>query len=100
MGSLSLDSMSQADILILVLFVSVTAVVMGFITDALMGASAFGPYGNGALIALGGFVGAYYRQFVFGVAAAQHAYTIVISAIGMATAILLVFGLAKRVFKG
>lgn len=100
MGTMTLDSMSQGDLLIMLLFVCVASVVLGFLTDMLMGASGFGPIGNGSLIALGGAVGAYYRSFVFGVAAAQHAYTIVVSAIGMATLILLFFGFAKRMLKG
>ena len=100
MGSLTIDSMSQVDTLVLLLFVSIFSVVMGFLTDALMGARGFGPLGNGLIVALGGIIGVYYRSVVFGIAAAQHSYTVAFSAIGAATLILLAFGLVKRFIRG
>lgn len=100
MFSYTIGGMSQADLLILLLFVAIAGVVMGFLTDALMRQQGFGPLGNGLIVTLGGVIGVYYRGLVFGPAAAQHSYAIAFSAVGAATLILLTVGIAKRFLKG
>ena len=100
MFTYSVSGLSQADILFLLLFVSIAGVVMGFLTDALMRQQGFGPIGNGLIVTMGGVIGVYYRGLVFGPAASQHSYAIAFSAVGAATLILISFGLAKRFLKG
>ncbi|MBL8588235.1 MAG: hypothetical protein JNK46_06875 [Methylobacteriaceae bacterium] len=97
---LTVDMMTKTDMLFLALVVCVCSVVLGFLTDLIMGKAGFGPVGNGLIIALGGIVGVHYRDVVFGPAAAQQSYAIAFSAIGAATLILIFFGMAKKFAKG
>ena len=92
-----MESLSQADLLMLLFVVTISSVVLGYLSDAIMGASGFGPIGNGLLIGLGGVVGVHYRTLVFGPVHSQQHYIIAFSAVGAATVLLLAFGLLKKV---
>ena len=93
---LKLDHYSS-DVLTLIFFGTVIAgVVIGYLTDAVMGERGFGPVGNGALAVLGGLVGIFIRNAYFGRMNPGDLWLTSIFAVSAATLLLLLLGVVKH----
>jgi len=85
-----------ADFLLLLAFVAIiVGVLMGYLTDAIMGSRGFGPFGNGMLILLGSVIGIYVRYAYFGSLQPGDAALTSLFAAASASLVLLLLGFAK-----
>ena len=93
---LGLSHYPTSDLIIMGIIFSISAAVIGYITDVVMGDSGFGPFGNGFLSVLGAVVAIHYRNFMLGPIASQETMMVGMSAAACATAMLLLLGGVKR----
>jgi uncharacterized membrane protein YeaQ/YmgE (transglycosylase-associated protein family) len=81
---------------LLMFVILLSGMMMGWLTDAIMGDRGFGPFGNGFLIILGCFVGIYVRNAYFGNIQHDQITLTGIFAASSATLLLLILGVVKH----
>jgi hypothetical protein len=97
---LGLEDFDSVFLIAIGIAILVGGAVVGYLTDMIMGDRGFGPFGNGGLAIIGGFLGVYARNAYF---YRLHGDEMLITAIAAeicATGLLLGFGFAKRWAQG
>ena len=86
----------SADVLAFIAFgVTVAGLIVGHVTNLIMGERGFGLFGNGFLAMLGCGTGIYARHVFFGWMQGEETLIVGIFALSTATLILLLFGFVK-----
>ena len=93
---LQLNGYSNQTLGLLLCLVVGGGLVVGFITDSVMGPRGFGAGGNAMLVILGAFVGIYIRNAYFGYMEPGHMAMTGAFAAASATLLLMLLGLAKH----
>jgi len=93
---LGLAEVSGGTLSLIFVAVGLFGILAGGVTDAIMGDRGFGMFGNGLLIVMGCLTGLYAERFFFGVVYPRDIVLTGICAACGATAILLIFGVAKH----
>lgn len=93
---LRLDDLPTSTLVLLASAVGLCGLLIGAVTDAVMGDRGFGTVGNGLLTITGCIVGVYAEMVFLGPAFLQDALMTAIAAATGAAVILLVFGVVKH----
>ena len=93
---LQLDGYSTGTLGLLLCLVVGGGLVVGFVTDGVMGARGFGAGGNAMLVILGALVGIYIRNAYFGYMEPGDMAMTGIFAAASATLLLMILGVAKH----
>ena len=92
---LNMEGYSSDYFLLFLFIIILCSVMIGYVTDIVMGDRGFGPLGNGLLITLALIVGSYVRNAFFGtMLPGDFAFTTLFTA-ATATIILMAFGIFK-----
>ena len=93
---LQLDTYSNDTLTLMMVFVLIGGLAIGFICDRVMGDRGFGPAGNALLVIFGAFVGIYIRNAYFGNMDPGDMAMTGIFAAASATLMLMLLGVAKH----
>ena len=93
---MQLDHYSSDVLIMLVTAIIIVGMVVGYVTDIVMGDRGFGPVGNGLLVVLGAFAGIYLRNAYFGLMEPGDMAVTGIFAAASATLLLMLLGIAKH----
>ena len=93
---LRMEEMSTSTMSLIIAGVALCGLLIGAITDSVMGDRGFGAIGNGLLTLMGCVLGLYAEQALLGPAYVRDALMTGLFAAAGATAILMTFGLIKH----